>query len=153
MREIPKKNYAIMTIIVLGIIIVTILLAQIYNNSFRKTSIMYNYLSEIKKGDIDTYLTEKPNIILYITDKYDISNDNIEQKIKNKIIKYNIKDYFVFLDLNQQNLNYIEYLNEKYDGTLKNKIPMIIIFEEGKIKNVYYELENINFEQIVEDFK
>lgn len=153
MRKIPKKNYLIMAIIVLTVVIVTILFAHIYNKNIKKTSIMYNYLSEIKKKDIDTYIIEKTNIILYVADKYDVSKNKIEKKIKNKLIDYNITNYFVFLHLNTNNASFIDYLNKKYSGSLKQRLPMIIIFEEGKIKKCYYDLENINFNEIIGDIK
>ncbi len=142
-----------MGIIIFTVVIVTIALANIYNKNIKKTSIMYNYLSEIKKKDIDTYIIEKPNIILYIADKYDISNNKIEKKIKNKLTDYNITNYFIFLHLNNNNKSFINYLNKKYSGNLEQKLPMIIIFEEGKIKKCYYDLEKIDFNEIIGDIK
>lgn len=153
MRKVPLKNYIIMSIILIAIVITTIFLANIYNNRFTKTSIMYNYLSEIKKKDIDTYLLEKPNIILYVSDKYDISNEKIEEKIKNNIIKYNAKEYFVYLDLNDNNKDFIDTLNKKYNGHINKQIPLIIIIEEGKIINTYYELENVDIKELTGDIK
>lgn len=153
MRKVPLKNYIIMSIILIAIVITTIFLANIYNNRFTKTSIMYNYLSEIKKKDIDTYLLEKPNIILYVSDKYDISNEKIEEKIKNNIIRYNAKEYFVYLDLNDNNKDFIDTLNKKYNGHINKQIPLIIIIEEGKIINTYYELENVDIKELTGDIK
>ena len=152
MREIPKKNYIIMLVILVAIVITTITVASVYNNRLRKTSIMYNYLSEIKKKDIDTYLIEKSNIILYISDKYDLTHEEIEQKLKNDMINYNISNYFVYLNVNND-LDFIEKINKKYAGNLNKKIPVLIVFEEGKIKNAYYDLENINLEEITGDIK
>ncbi len=153
MREIPKKNYFIMLAIILSIIATTILLANIYNNKLKTTSVMYNYLSEIKIKDIDTYILEKPNTIIYISDKNNISNDKIEKKLKDNIIKHSLKDYFVFLNLNGENINYIDKLNKKYNGNIKKQIPSLIVFEEGKIVNIYYNLENIDLLEITGDIR
>lgn len=153
MRQIPFKNYIIMSIILITIVITTIFLANIYNNRFKKTSIMYNYLSEIKKKDMDTYIIEKPNTIVYVSDKYDISNEKIEEKIKNDIIKYNAKEYFVYLNLNDNNIDFIDNLNKKYQGHINKQIPAIIIFEEGKVINTYYDLENIDIKELTGDIK
>ena len=106
MRDIPKKNYFILLIMMLFVITITIALMNIYNNRIKKTSIMYNYLSEIKENDLDAYLIENPNIIIYMADKYDLSNSQIEKKLKKQMIKNNINDYFVFLNLND-NINFI----------------------------------------------
>ena len=148
MREVPKKNYLITLLIFVAIVILTITLSNIYKNQIRKTSIMYNYLSEIKNKDLSTYLLEKPNIIIYISDKYDISKEKLEEKLKRDMINYNISDYFVFLNIDQNNLEFIDQLNKKYTGNIDKKIPTFIVFEEGKIKKYYSDLENINLAEI-----
>lgn len=153
MREVPKKNYLITLLIFVAIVILTITLSNIYKNQIRKTSIMYNYLSEIKNKDLSTYLLEKPNIIIYISDKYDISNEKLEEKLKRDMINYNISDYFVFLNIDQNNLEFIDQLNKKYTGNIDKKIPTFIVFEEGKIKKYYSDLENINLVEITGEIK
>ena len=153
MKKIPVKNYFILLIIVILVAILTIILTNIYNNRLRKTSIMYNYLSEIKKNDIDTYLTEKPNIILYISDKYDITNNKIEEKLQNEIIKYNAKDYIVFLNINTKNIEFIDKLNKKYNGKIEKKLPVLVVIEDSQIQKTYYELENINLKELTGDMK
>lgn len=153
MKKIPVKNYFILLIIVILVAILTIILTNIYNNQLRKTSIMYNYLSEIKKNDIDTYLTEKPNIILYISDKYDITNNKIEEKLQNEIIKYNAKDYIVFLNINTKNIEFIDKLNKKYNGKIEKKLPVLVVIEDSQIQKTYYELENINLKELTGDMK
>lgn len=153
MKKIPVKNYFILLIIVILVAISTIILTNIYNNQLRKTSIMYNYLSEIKKNDIDTYLTEKPNIILYISDKYDITNNKIEEKLQNEIIKYNAKDYIIFLNINTKNIEFIDKLNKKYNGNIEKKLPVLVVIEDSQIQKTYYDLENINLKELTGDMK
>ena len=153
MREVPKKNYIIMLIIIITIVLVTIFLSNIYNNRFQKTSVLYNYLSEIKKKDLDAYLVEKPDIIIYASNKYNNSNEEQERKIMQQIIDNNIYEYIVYLNLEDKKLNILNSLNKKYDGKLKNKLPVLIVFENGKIKEAYYDLEEIDFEKITENLK
>lgn len=153
MREVPKKNYIIMLIIIISIIIVTIFLSNLYNTRFKKTSVLYNYLSEIKKKDLDSYLIEKPDIIIYASNKYNNSFELQEEKIMQEIMDNNIYDYFVYLNLEDKKLNIFNELNKKYNGNLKNQLPVLIIFENGVIKNAYYDLEQINFENITEAIK
>lgn len=153
MREVPKKNYFIMLIIILSVIAITIVLSNIYNNKLKRTSIMYNYLSEIKIKDIDTYLIEKPYTILYISDKYDLSHNEEEKTIKNSITNYNLKDYFVFLNLNQENIDYIDKLNKKYNGQIRKETPVIVIIEDGKIVQTIYQLKSINLKELTRDIK
>lgn len=153
MREIPIKNYFILIIIIIVVALSTIILTNIYNNRFKTTSIMYNYLSEIKKNDIDTYLLEKPNTILYIADKYDITNNKIEEKLKEEIIKYNAKDYFVYLNINTNNIEFIDKLNQKYSGNINKQFPVLVIIEDGLVSKSYTELNNINLKELTGDMK
>ncbi len=153
MREVPKKNYIIMLIIILSIIIVTIFLSNQYNTRFKRTSVLYNYLSEIKKKDLDSYLIEKPDIIIYASNKYNNSFELQEEKIMQEIMDNNIYDYFVYLNLEDKKLNIFNELNKKYNGNLKNQLPVLIIFENGEIKNAYYDLDKIDFTNITEAIK
>lgn len=153
MREIPIKNYFILLIIIIVVALSTIILTNIYNNRFKTTSIMYNYLSEIKKNDLDTYLIEKPNIIIYIADKHDLSNDKIEKKLQKEIIKYNAKDYFVYLNINMNNLEFIDKLNKKYYGNISKQLPVLVVIEDGLISKSYSELNNINLKELTGDIK
>ena len=153
MREVPKKNYIIMLIIIISIIIVTIFLSNQYNTRFKRTSVLYNYLSEIKKKDLDSYLIEKPDIIIYASNKYNNSFELQEEKIMQEIMDNNIYDYFVYLNLEDKKLNIFNELNKKYNGNLKNQLPVLIIFENGEIKNAYYDLDKIDFTNITEAIK
>lgn len=152
MRDIPKKNYFILLIMMLLVITITIALMNIYNNRIKKTSIMYNYLSEIKENDLDAYLIENPNIIIYMADKYDLSNSQIEKKLKKQMIKNNINDYFVFLNLND-NINFINQLNEKYQGNIVKKLPVVVVFEDGKIKESFNDLNDTSITKIMGELK
>lgn len=152
MRDIPKKNYFILLIMILSVVAITIVLMNAYNNRVKKTSIMYNYLSEIKENDLDAYLIENPNIVIYIADKYDLSNNQVEKKLKKKMIKLNISDYFVFLNLNN-GMDFINQLNEKYYGNVEKNLPVIVVFEDGKIKESFYDLNDTSINKIMGELK
>lgn len=152
MREVPKKNYFIMLIIIVVIAITTIALANIYNKHNVKTSVMYNYLSEIKINDFDVYIVENPNTIIYIGDKYNVDNDAIEKKIMKKMIELNVSDYFVYLNLTD-NIDYIDRLNKKYNVNISKDLPVIVVFDDGKIKTIYSDLKNIDIKSITGDLK
>lgn len=154
MREIPKKNYIIMIFITLSVVIVTIALGNAYNNREKKTSDIYSFLSEIKVNDLDTYLLENPNAIIYISDKYDLNNEKIEETIKKDITELNVKDYFVYLDTNDITESFLKNFNEKYDGNIDiDKIPMIVIISDGKVVNCYYDIDTFKLTEIIGDVK
>ena len=135
MREIPKKNYIIMFIIVVSVVLLTHISCNIYNTKYRKTSILTSYLSEIKMKDLDTYLMEKPNSIIYISSN-SVTNNEQELKLKDKLIELNITDYIVYLNID--NKDNLKKFNQKFNSNIKiDKLPIIVIIEDNKITKEY----------------
>lgn len=145
MRTIPKKNYIIFIFMVIAVIIITFLGVRIYNNSLRPTSDFYNYVKIIKTDEIDLYLNENPQAIIYIADKYDLNNEILEKKLKQKIVKFNLFNNFIYLDKSDLNSKFLDKFNKKYDALISTeKIPTLIIFNDGKVIEIHYELtENL----------
>ena len=149
MREVPKKNYIIMLLVIIFVVVITIALANAYNNRVKKTSVMSNFLSEINEKDLDTYIKENPNIVIYVADKYNLDNDEQEEKIKKLMIESNISDYFVYLSPND-NKKLFSSLSKNYDGNISTEeMPVLIVFEEGKIVNCYYDIDKIDLNEVI----
>jgi len=113
MIVIPKKNYMITVVIILSTIVLTFVLANSYKNKYRKTSEMYNYLSEIKINEIESYLFENPSIIIYFADKYNLNNDDKEIKLKKIINELNVYNYFIYLDINDVDESFFKKISKK----------------------------------------
>ena len=145
MREIPKKNYIIMLIIAVSVVLLTLISCNIYNTKYRKTSILTNYISEIKMKDLDTYLMEKPNSIIYISNK-SVNNTEQELKLKDKLIELNITDYIVYLNIDKTN---IKKFNQKFKSNIKiDELPIIVIIEDNKITKEY-SIDSIDLIEMV----
>lgn len=154
MREVPKKNYIVLLVMILLVITVTLLLVNAYNNRDKKTSTIYNFLPEIKTNELDSYLFENPSIIIYISDKYNLDNEEIEIKMQNKITELNVYNYFVYLDINNIDSEFLENFNKKYDASINiTKIPMLIVINDGKVINSYYNIDELNINDLVGDIK
>ncbi len=150
MRKISKKNYVWLMLIVIATIAITFFLAHIYNNRHREKSVLSEYLSEVTLKDLDTYLLEKDTAVLYIDDKYNLSDNKEEKKLKEKIIKYNLYNQFVFLDASMIDSEFVNNFNQKYHYTFKEEYPMIIIIKDKKVIKTYDKLNvgKFNFEDI-----
>jgi len=70
MREIPKKNYIILAVLVVVTIAVTLISASIYKSSTKQVSEIYKYLNKITPEEFEGYLVENPDVIVYISDRY-----------------------------------------------------------------------------------
>lgn len=139
MREVPRKNYLTLFVIVALTVVITFILASFYNNRHRHTSILYNFVSEVTPDDIYIYLSENPTSVIYINDKYDIDRNSFEQHLKDKIVELNMFDYIIYLDSNNIDDGFIKKFNKKYGDVLIKKYPVLIVFEDGKISEVYNE--------------
>lgn len=141
MKEIPKKNYFILIFIFFAVVIITFASANFYSNYLKKTTTLYNYLTEVNTEELSLYLSEHSSSAIYIGDKYNINNDEIEQNLKSKIIDYNLFDYFVFLDKTNLNDTFIKNFNTEYGTSVSvDKIPTLIIVTDGKLTEIYYSI-------------
>lgn len=141
MREIPKRNYIIFVLMIIGVVLVTLIGVNVYNNNIKPSSVLYKYLKSIKGGELNLYLSENPSTIIYISDKYDLSNEDIEKNLKRIIVDLNLYDNFVYLDKSELNPDFINQFN-KVNKTIINikNLPTLIIFNDNEVESVYYSL-------------
>ena len=103
---IPKRNYIILSVLVVLIVFITVFLSLIYmKNEVKEFSYIYDEVSELNSKDLFNYLVETPNCIIYISDKYNLNNNNFERNFINKMQDENLLDLVVFLDYNT-NIDY-----------------------------------------------
>lgn len=146
-QEVSTKNYILVLIITLATVILTIALATNYKNQrmYENKNVMALFLSEVKTDELDTFITENHDIMIYlITDNED---DEIQQKAKKIIMKNNFTKDMIVLNINVDD-EVITNLKEKYfDENLKNvelKENNILFVREGKIVNILnVDLENV----------
>lgn len=142
MRKIPKKNYIIVIIMFCAVIVLTLSGARFYNNSIKETSTLYNYIKSITKEELEQYLSENPSTVLYISDKYNLSNNENEELLKSKIVEFNLYNNFIYMDKTQFDSEFVKKFNNKYKTKLDiNKLPIIIIYSDSYIKNIYYSVD------------
>lgn len=154
MREVPKKNYAITFFIVFATVVVTLVVANSYRSQIKKTSLMYDYLSEIKINDLDSYLLENPSVVIYIADKYDLEKEEQEIKFKNEINEFNVYNYFIYLDVNDIDDSFIKNFSKEYNFDMDiNNLPLLVVINDGKVIDSFNNLNDINITNITEDIK
>lgn len=131
MKDIPKKNYAILMLLLVITVLVTLYIFKSYSNRNRELSNMYKYLDVITYKDFNVYITENPDIILYVGNKYDLNYEDFNTKLINKIEKSGLKYKFVYMNVNNKIINEI---NKEYRVKLSiSNVPYLISFLEGKI--------------------
>lgn len=124
MREIPKKNYLFVLIMAVVVVIITFVLMNLYDANKKEaySSYVKEIVHEIMLDDLDNYLQEHPDAILYINTN-DEANKKLEKEIKNLIARHNIQQYFVYIENNKD-------ITKKYK--LKDNNPIFIAYKDGK---------------------
>lgn len=149
MRVVPKKNYLLLFLMVCFVVLITFVLKNVYDNRHKPVSELYTFLNEVTKEDLNSYLSENDNSIIYIADKYDVSYLEEEKIIKSKVLENDIKDYFVFYDVKGVDKNFTSKF--KNSNKMSNKkIPCILIVENKTIKKVYTkkDFKKLNFKEM-----
>ena len=146
MKNIPVKNYFILLIMLIGVIIVTFVGKNYYNNNLKKVNSLYKYANHINRDELKEYLGESSSLIIYIADKYDLNNEDAEDLIKDKIIELNLYNNFIYVDSRVFNDKFLGYFNNKYHTNFNiDNLPTIIIYDDGIVENIYY---NLNIEAV-----
>ncbi|NLL44984.1 MAG: hypothetical protein GX247_04910 [Mollicutes bacterium] len=165
-RDIPLKNYFILGIIVIVTVILTFYLASWYKTSKgyqMQNAVITNVLSAIRVEDIDNYLIDNPNIIIYIASSKDEKIKDFEKDFKKFILKHEIIDEFVYLDTSTiTNDNDYQKIEKHFSTTLakitkkiNNKTNLLIV-RDGKVLDMMYKNETnivINQEDVIHFLK
>lgn len=150
MREIPKKNYMILVVLLAVTVFLTLFLSNIYRNKEKLTSNFYQYANKITPESFDEFMTENEDVIIYIGDKYDLTLEKVEKELSKKIDELNIKHGLIYIDK--------EYVDKKFIKKLKgydinvdlNRLPVVVVVvEEEVLKNVIVN-SNTNIDELID---
>ncbi|MBQ2947113.1 MAG: hypothetical protein IJE04_04615 [Bacilli bacterium] len=137
MKQIPKKNYIILVVLLAVTVFFTLFLSNIYKNKEKLTSNFYEYSNKITPESFDEFMTENEDIIIYIGDKYDLTLETVEKKLEERIDQLNLKHNFIYIDKHYVDKKFIKKLKGYHINIDLNKLPVfIVIVEEEVIKNV-----------------
>lgn len=163
-REIPVKNYIIVLAIFIVSFILIILGAKWYKNyrEYQLTiPVISGYINEVSDEEIENYLLENRDTMLYIGASDDNNCRSLEKDLKNFIKKYNLRDQIVYIDLNKisDKDEFVSKFNSKYATNKKiNKYPAFAIIQNGQIIDVVSKtksqsLDIDDIEQLLEEYE
>ena len=155
-REIPKKNYFIVLAIGAVTIAVVLYVATLYKNTkFNdEKSVISDYLFNINVEELDNYLLENPDVVIYWANSEDLENAKFEKKLKKFIIKKDLQKQFIFLEVKGIEDKTILDVEKKYltKNASLNNYPLILIVKDGKINEVIKSSQNIDIDYLEEKF-
>ena len=111
--KINKSNYIKLVLLIAVTIAITFLFVYFYNE-IKNKNLMTNYLDQITVEDIDKYILEHPDTILYI--KYKDQNLSLfESDLKRKVEKNNLSDDIVYVLYGSNDISAINKILRKYN--------------------------------------
>jgi len=156
-RRIPLKNYIILLAISLITILLVFYLRSWYNTSkqyYQNNSIMSEYLSELKSDEINSYIIDNPDVVIYYASAKDTTIKSFEKEFKRLMEEYEINHSIIYIDSSkEENNNIVSKLNgisNKKMDTLN--IPNLIYIKEGKVNKILYSTETKINKRDVQNF-
>ena len=140
---IPVKNYIILSVIAIVsifFVIYSYMWYSTYKSNRLNTPILNEYLNVIQYNELDNYLIENKDAIIYVSALNDKEISSFEKKFKKIINKYSINNSFLYLDITNEleDSNTYKQLKEKYGVN----IPYIINFKNGNIRSIFNIKDN-----------
>ena len=148
MKKSSKKNYIILIVLLFVTFLLTIMISKIYLNRSREESEFYVQSNKINAEEIDQIALENPDIIYYISDKYDLSYKDFELSFKQKLEEKNLLSKLVYVDMKKSVIKKI-----KKDYKLNINIydyPIIIFVADKKVIKTIYVSQNKDIDNYID---
>lgn len=147
-REIPTKNYVYLAIILLVSLLILFYIYrwyETYRESKLNISIMSNYLTVINYNELEDYITENKNAVIYISILGNEQINKFENSFKNTIMDNNLKNCMLYLDITNEDRALVES-----NLNIDTNLPYIIVYTNGEITDTYsIAKNNYNTKKIV----
>ena len=135
LRDVPPRNYLYLSLILLGSLLLlsyTYSWYKTYNEGKINVSIMNEYLTVINYNELNNYIIENKDAIIYVSVLGNEEINRFEKKFKNIISDNNLKNNILYLDLTNEN-------KEKVTKSLQieEKFPYLVVYTNGQITDTY----------------
>jgi hypothetical protein len=143
------KSYLILLfcfVVGIGLCIYVFSWYKVIDNNKKNIPIIRGTLTEINDKELDNYILENSDTVLYLCTSNNVRCRNYEKDFKKIINSKSLKDYIVYVNLTGiDQVKFVKRFNEKYSykTSLKTSYPALIVFEDGEIVDlIEYSKEN-----------
>ena len=139
------RNYIIcvvLFIVCFGLVLYLRELYKVNEAEQKKIPVIQGYISEIYNDDLEHYVTENPDGVIYMCIANDENCRVFEREFKKLLKKDEYKDNLVYLNLMDVDQDkFLEEFNNKYIYKVKlsKEYPAFVLFEDGKVKAILQE--------------
>ena len=148
-REIPIKNY-----IILGVVLfITMLIlyyfycwVDVYKESKINIPIMDKYMSVINYNELDNYIVEIPDTIIYVSILEDEKIRGFEKEFKNKYKNKEIENELLYMNITDdiKDMDIRDEMVSKYsiNSLDMTDVPSLLVFNNGELSSIYSVRDN-----------
>ena len=145
-REIPIKNY-----IILGVVLfITMLIlyyfycwVDVYKESKINIPILDKYMTVINYNELDNYIVENPDTIVYVSVLEDEKIREFEKDFKNKYREKEIDNEILYMNITEDVKN--KDIKDDMIGKFSINgldVPFVLVFGDGKLNSIYSISDN-----------
>ena len=140
LRSIPVKNYVYLGLIFLGTVLIlyyVYLWYRTYKQDELNKSIMSDYLTVIHYNEIDNYIAENGNAVVYVSKMGDEQINKFEKNFRNTIVDNNLRNAILYLDVSNESV-------DSYSSKLKidDNLPYVVVYTGGEVTDTYSIVKN-----------
>ena len=143
-RKIPVKNY-----IILGVVMfVTLLIlyyfycwVDVYKESKINIPILDKYMTVINYNELDNYIVENPDTIIYVSVLEDEKIRGFEKEFKNKYKNKEIENELLYMNITDdiKDMDIRDEMVSKYsiNSLDMTDVPSLLVFNNGELCSIY----------------
>lgn len=147
-RIIPKKNYIILGLVCLVTILLSFYCVDLYKNS-REYQLDQNkrmkVLSEVKVEELQNYILDNHDVILYFSSSRDNTYSNFEESLKTYLLEEDLTKMIAYVDTtNLESSFYTDFAKNYFSTQWKKEnkrfsvIPNFVNFSDGEVESMLY---------------
>ena len=139
------RNYIITIVLFIACCGLVLYLRELYRVNEaeqKKIPVIQGYISEIYNDDLEHYIMDNPNGVIYMCIANDENCRAFEREFKKLLKKDEYSDNLAYLNLIDVDQNeFLNNFNSKYiyKTKLSKEYPAFVLFEDGKVKAILQE--------------
>lgn len=139
------RNYIITIVLFIACCGLVLYLRELYRVNEaeqKKIPVIQGYISEIYSDDLEHYIMDNPNGVIYMCIANDENCRAFEREFKKLLKKDEYSDNLAYLNLIGVDQNeFLNNFNSKYiyKTKLSKEYPAFVLFEDGKVKAILQE--------------
>ena len=139
------RNYIITIVLFIACCGLVLYLRELYRVNEaeqKKIPVIQGYISEIYSEDLEHYIMDNPNGVIYMCIANDENCRAFEREFKKLLKKDEYSDNLAYLNLIDVDQNeFLNNFNSKYiyKTKLSKEYPAFVLFEDGKVKAILQE--------------